>query len=203
MSDQDNSHRWSSRKYKAKRAEQRIKKTPSWVSNPRTGHNFFLRKVNALAYTVAGAMPHTMTNKALDAWAEQGVGSGAEMSAIEIALGKRINKGLLEEGQRSVHLMAKVISEGCVIPQIVPGYLGDDDQIIDPVDLDDEDVLFIFQYCTGQIGAVELKGGEQVAVEDLQNFSEQPGVSAGAGADGAELLPTTEPAVRPDGESAE
>lgn len=180
-----NGKRWSREKYLQKRAEQREKQEPEWVTNPDTGNEFFLRRVGAMAYAVAGAMPHNLTNKAFESWQEKGI------TPVEIALGKRIDPRDVEKANRDVALMAKVIGQACMIPKLVPGCTGENDDEIDPVDLDDSDVLFIFKYGTGQVGGIKLKDGEQVESEDLQTFSEQPGGEPGVSVGGEELLPAT------------
>jgi len=178
--------RWDKKKYLAKRAEQVEALKPEWITNPETGNTFFLKRVGSMAYAIAGAMPHALTNEALKNWRAEGIGVDQEDAP------KRLNAKLIEEGNRSVELIAKVVTRACVIPKLVPGYTGDDDDTIDPIDLDDRDALFIFRYGTHQTNGIRLKGGEEVKREDLQNFSEQPVVSAGVGTDGPELLPATQ-----------
>lgn len=181
-----NGKKWSAAEYRQRKAERRDKKEPQWQTNPATGSEFFLRRTGIVGYLVAGAMPHSMTNEALKAWSEQGLAS-AEQTLLQ-----KIDPRLKREADRNIGLMAKVINDACVIPKLVPGATGENDGEIDPADLDDEDILFIFRWATGRIGSVSLKGGEVIPVEDLQTFPEQPGSSPGVGLGSEELLTATQ-----------
>jgi len=167
---------WNGPKYLQRKAARLLKVTPEWVTNPETGEEFYLRRVGAMASMLAGYMPHELTNKAIAAWKEQGVEvPGSETPAVVVP----------EDGQRQLELMAKVVAQACVIPKLVVGATGENE--IDPADLDDNDVLFIFRYATGVVNAkgVPLVGGQVIPTANLESFRKKPGRRARTGTNGA------------------
>jgi hypothetical protein len=177
-----NGKRWNSEEYRRRKAQRDKDRPAEWVTNPETGSEFYLRRVGAVGYAISGSLPHNLTNEALTAWQAQGLEVGAEGTPKV----PQIDPKKLQAAQRNLDMVAVVVRDACVIPKIVIGASAEDE--IDPVDLDDKDILFIFRYATGQSGAVALKGGAEVAVQDLQTFPEQPGELPGTGPGSEELL---------------
>lgn len=156
--------KWSASNYRANKAKRMESLPANWVTNPETGAEFLLRKVGAMAPMIAGMMPSALTAKAVEAWKEAKV-EGLDSPAVQPQV---------EEVQRDLQLMARVVQEACVIPKLVHNPQKEDE--LDPAELDDKDLMFIFRYATGQIGEVKLKGGKVMDVTDLESFRKRPGV---------------------------
>lgn len=167
---------WKASDYRKRKAERQELIEPEWVTNPETNESFYLRRVGAMALLVAGQMPASLTAEAVKAWEQEGV-EGAEANAQV--------KQPTDEGQRDTKLIARVVSQACVIPKLVDGATAEDE--LDPAELDDKDLLFIFRWATGQVGSVPMKGGETMNVADLKSVRKKPRRSAGAGDDGSKL----------------
>lgn len=165
------------RKRKAQRLEQ---SAPEWRTNPETGESFLLRKVGAMAAMIAGHMPAALTADAVQAWEEEGV-EGATSEP-------KPNREDASEAERDMRLMARVVAQACVSPKLVSPATKDDE--LDPADLDDSDVLFIFRYATGQVSGVSMQGGQVMPLANLKSVRTKPRKRKGAGGNGAELQPT-------------
>lgn len=156
-------NKWSASKYRANKAKRREQITPEWVTNPETGAEFLVRKVGAMAHMIAGVLPSALTATAATAWKEQGVGVDAEgQSAPQ-----------LDEALRDLQLIGKVVMEACVTPKLTLNPQNEDE--LDPAELDDLDIMFIFRYATGQVGAVAMKGGKTADIKSLESFRKKPG----------------------------
>jgi hypothetical protein len=164
---------WSTSKYRQKRAERQANKTPEWIMVP-SGVQFYLRKVGMMAYAIAGHMPRGLSADALDAWKERGIDAGEETETPTTAP--------VEDGQRNVVLMARILQEACVLPKLTTNPQNDDE--LDPADLDDDDVLFIVRYATGQMGSVTLEGGQVMSMTNLKSVPKKPGRRVRTGTSG-------------------
>lgn len=158
---------WSAADYLKRKAERREKTPPRWFVNPETGERFYIRPVGAMAFVVAGQMQHVLTADAVDAWQKEGVEiptNGHDEDSEEQDLAK-----LIEQGNRHAQIMAKVLQTACVIPRIVLGAKKPGE--IDPTDLEDSDLKFIYRVATGQQGnaLVPLKGGESTTVATIKS----------------------------------
>lgn len=157
--------RWSTSNYRHKRSQKLASKTPEWVTVP-SGVQFYLRKVGMMAYALAGHMPRGLSADAVDAWKERGIDAGEEESVS-------VTPTQVEDGQRNVALMARILQEACVLPKLTNNPQNDDE--LDPVDLDDDDVLFIVRWATGQMGGVTLQGGQVMSMTNLKSVPKKPG----------------------------
>lgn len=157
---------WNASNYRQRKSERLLAVKPEWVTNPETQEKFYLRRVGAMASMLAGYMPHELTNKAIAAWKEKGVEVGGETTTPT---------PVVEDGERQLQLMGKVVAQSCVIPKLVVNPQAEDE--IDPGDLDDKDVLFIFRYATGQVNAqgVSMVGGQVMPMANLESFRKKPG----------------------------
>lgn len=170
---------WSASKYKANKVKRLADVVPEWVTNPETGEQFFLRRVGAMAHMIAGHMPHDLTNTAIEGWKEAGLEVEGEA--------KTSTPKAIDESQRDLALMGKVVAQSCVIPKLVNNPTKDDE--LDPADLDDKDVLFIFRYATGQVNAqgVSLIGGQVMGMADLKSLRKTTGRRSRIKPDGEKL----------------
>lgn len=175
--------KWSASNYRANKAKRQAEVKPEWVTNPETRESFYLRKVGTMAPMLAGYIPHHLTVDAITAWKEKGVGDDSPQSQV-------VTQEAIAEGQKDLQLMARVVAEACVIPKIVPKATKDDE--IEMADLDDKDVLFIFRWASGQIGGIQLAGGQAMNVADLKSVPKKPGRRVRTGNGRAELLNTLE-----------
>lgn len=168
--------KWNTSNYRQRKSERLARLKPEWVKNPETGEEFELRRIGGMAYTIAGYMPHTLTAEAIQGWKAEGV----EVSGGDGDL----NSKAMEDGKRNLELMAKVVQDACVTPKLVPGATGDDE--LDPADLDDSDLLFIFRYATGQVGSdgVPLRGGDAIRLAEVKSLRKTPGRRARTGTSG-------------------
>jgi hypothetical protein len=170
------SNQWSASNYRANKAKRLSTQKAEWVTNPDTGEKFQLRKVGTMAPMLAGFLPNALTTDAINAWKEKGV---------EVEDGpKTLTPEVIEEGQKDLKLMAKVIAEACVCPKIVAHATKDDE--IEMSDLDDSDVLFIFRWASGQVGGIGV-GGQVMSVTNLKSLPKKPGRRIRAGNGSAEL----------------
>lgn len=167
---------WNKADYFKQKAKRFEKVVPQWATNTETGASFYLRRVDATAYAISGAMPHNLTNDAVEGWKEAGV---------EIPESPSPSRQQIADGNRNVELMARVCQQACVIPKLVKGGTGADE--LDPADLDASDVVFIFKWATGQYGLIELQGGAAMNVADLKSVPAKSRKRAGTGTDGPEL----------------
>lgn len=172
MSTNGTGKKFDREEYRRRKAQRDQDRPTQWVTNPETSEEFCLRRVGAVGYAVSGALPHNLTNEAVTAWKAAGVEVGEDVSTV-------VDPKKLQAAQRNVDLIATVVRDACVVPKI-PDEL-------DPLEMNDSDILFIFRWATGQLGSVPLKGGGEVAVEDLQNFPERSGEQPGAGVSEPEL----------------
>lgn len=194
---------WNASNYRSRKAKRLAAVPPRWVQNPETEEWFFLRKVGAMAPMLAGMMPSALTAYALGQWRDgglEGVSQGSHSTPP------------IEETQRDMKLIASVVGKACVIPILVHGQperanydptfleqvmnaLTDRDPdfnreefipesvTLDPEELDDADLLFIFKYASNQVGDVELKGGEVISTANFQVVPKKPGRRSRSGDD--------------------
>lgn len=183
-----NSHNWSASNYRANKAKRFEAVTPEWVTNPETGAEFLLRRTGAMSAMIANYMPNVahMTDGVVAKWKEQGVEVDSK-SQLAVVTPEKI-----AEGERDLKLMARIVQAACVVPKLVVGATAEDE--LDPAELDDSDVLFIFKYATGQYGS--LKGAEIASVDDLAQFRKQPAIMSRTGNVDAELSDAGEPVAR-------
>lgn len=173
---------WSASNYRANKAKRFESVTPEWVTNPETGAEFLLRRTGAMSAMIANYMPNVahMADGVVAKWKEAGVeiSGSPELhdgylyngeTAKRLAL---VTPEKIAEGERDLKLMARIVQAACVIPKLVVGATAEDE--LDPSELDDSDVLFIFKYATGQYGS--LKGAEIATVDDLAQFRKQPAI---------------------------
>lgn len=172
---------WNTSNYRQRKAQRRAKVEPQWITNPETQEKFFVRRVGAVAYAVAGQMPHNLAADAVKGWAEKGVNVDSTEEPDSEARALR-EKEKEEEGKRNLQLMAKVVCEALVTPKVVA--VPNSDEEISIEDLDDSDLMFIFKFATGQLGPVQLVGGEAVPMGSLQNFPKKPGRRSRTGTNG-------------------
>lgn len=165
--------KWSTSNYRSKRTQKLEKQAPQWVTVP-SGAEFLLRKVGMMAYAIAGQMPRSLSSEAVEAWEEQGIDSGEPQTKV-------VTNERIEEGQRNVVLMARIVQQACVLPKLTPNPQSDDE--MDPAELDDDDVLFIVRYATGQLGTVNLQGGQVMHMADLKSVPKKPGRRIRTGTD--------------------
>lgn len=154
---------WNASNYRRRKAERLAQSTPEWVTNPETGEKFCLRRVGAMAPMVAGFIPHDLTAEAVQAW--EGKVEVGELTE---------QKQTVDQGQRDLQLIGRVVGQACVVPKLVNGATGENENELDPAELDDKDLMFIFRWATGQAG-VPMKGGEVMSRNDLSNFRKRPG----------------------------
>lgn len=110
---------WTTSNYRQKKAARRATQKPEWFTNPETGQRFFLRPVGAMAFSVAGYTPNSLTAHALEGWKEHGIEpeklrSGSENGLYEAA--GVIDEKIVEEGKRNQRLIGRTVYESCVIP---------------------------------------------------------------------------------------
>src|SRR5215204_3126182 len=182
---------WNTSNYHQRKAQRQAKAPCQWVQNPETEEWFYLRKVGAMSSLIAGMMPSALTGYAVGQWKEQGMDIGSEDVVIDAAKA-------IEENHRDIKMMASVVGRACVIPLLVPkgDQITDLDPeyvatvskalaekyddfnekefepksiMLDAEDLDDSDVLFIFKWATGSLGAVQLAGGQVMNVTELKS----------------------------------
>lgn len=177
---------WSASSYLKRKQERRESIKPEWITNPETGSEFFLRRVSTMGEMLAGYMPHELTTKAIAAWKEKGVKTDPGSSSDQVT---KASLETIEEGRRNLEHMARVVKEACVLPKLTPEPKSDDE--LDPADLDDADVLFIFRWASGQVGNVLLKGGEVMSEDNLESFHKKPGRRSRIGNGSAKLQPAS------------
>lgn len=181
MSQNGSGKKFDREEYRRRKAQRDQDRPTQWVTNPETGEEFCLRRVGAVGYAISGALPHNLTNEAVTAWKAAGLAVGEEAA---------VDPKKLAAAQRNVDLIAVLVRDACVVPKIVTGASADDE--MDPLEMNDSDILFIFRWATGQIGSLPLKGGEEVKVADLQEFPELPDQLPGTGVSEPELQPATQ-----------
>ncbi len=197
---------WNTSNYHQRKAQRLANTPPAWVQNPATKEWFYLRVVGPMMATLlSGVMPASLTGYAIGQWKHAGMDVGDEQGEVSTAK-------LADEGGRDVKMMAKILSRSCVIPILIPEgqerpTIGDSDYLklltdalaqkhedfvatdfnpesimLDAEDLDDPDVTFIIEYATGQIGKVQLEGGQVMNMADLKRAPKKlnrgPGTSA-------------------------
>lgn len=172
---------WNASNYRANKAKRLQEVKPEWVVNPETKEKFLLRRVGAMASMLAGYMPHNLTNKAIKAWKEKG---------IEVEGETKVTPQQAADGEKELQMMAKIVHQACVLPKLVANPTADDE--LDPSELDDKDVMFIFRFATGQVNAsgVPLVGGQVMPMGNLENFRKKPGRRIRTRNDGQELRDT-------------
>jgi hypothetical protein len=158
---------WSASNYRQRIAKRLALQKPEWVTNPETGATFLLRRVGAMAAMIANHMPTVpaFADQVAKNWKDAGVDVGEALPGIPVVTPEKI-----AEGERDLKLMARVVGQACVIPKLVSGGSAEDE--LDPAEMDDSDVLFIFRWATGQVGNV--KGGEIATMDDLSRFRKRP-----------------------------
>lgn len=121
-----------------------------------------------MAAMLAGYMKLTQSiaDESVQAWKDKGVDVGDNAPSLSLVTPEKI-----AEGEREMRMMARVVQEACVLPKLVSPVTQDDE--LDPAELDDRDVLFIFRFATGQVGS--LKGGGAADMADLKSLVKQPG----------------------------
>lgn len=204
------SKQWSASNYRANKAKRFEAITPEWVTNPDTGAEFLLRRTGAMSAMIANYMPSVghMADKVVAEWERKGVEVDSK-SQLAVVTPEKI-----AEGERDLRLMARIVAQSMIVPhlstnaldserrvflikaliardsELKPHEIDFDDITLDPAELDDSDVLFIFRYATGQTG--QLKGAEGATVDDLAQFRKQPAIMSRTGDDGAELRDDSE-----------
>jgi hypothetical protein len=170
---------WSASNYRQRKATRQAKVEPQWVTNPDTGEEFLLRRIGGMAYTIAGFMPRNMAADAVQSWAKEGVdvpptSTDAMVQAVDV-----------DDNRRTLEFMGRVVMEACIVPKLVIRKEGQElaaDEL-DPGELDDSDVMFIFRWATGYGQAVQLKGGQAMPVGNLQKFPKKAGRRLRTGTD--------------------
>lgn len=178
------SKQWSASNYRANKAKRFEAITPEWVTNPDTGAEFLLRRTGAYSAMIANYMPGVahVADRVVSEWKEKGL---EVEDSPKLAV---ITPEMVAQGERDLKMMARVVAAACVLPKLVNGATAEDE--LDPAELDDNDVLFIFRYATGQAG--QLKGAEGATVDDLAQFRKQPAIMSRTSDDGAELRDDSE-----------
>lgn len=206
-----NNHNWSASSYRANKAKRFEAVTPEWVTNPDTGAEFLLRRTGAMSAMIANYMPNMahMADGVVAKWKEAGVEIDSK-SQLSVVTPEKV-----AEGERDLKLMARIVAQSMIVPHLSTNPLDSERRVfimkalmardseqkphevdfyditLDPAELDDSDVLFIFKYATGQYGS--LKGAEIASVDDLAQFHKQPAVMSRTGDVDAELSDTSEP----------
>lgn len=167
---------WSTSNYRQRKAARQAKVEPTWQTNPETGEKFLIRRVNAMAYAMAGELPRGLTMEAVEGWKEEGV-------EVETPQGKMVlGPKEIAAGRRNIQLMGRIIVESLVTPKVVENPTEDDE--ITLADLDDSDAQFIVRVATGQTGTVALQGGGAMNVADLKSLHKTTGRRARTGTNG-------------------
>jgi hypothetical protein len=205
---------WSTSNYRQKKAQRLAQLPPQWVTNPDTQQEFLIRRVGALAYSIAGYAPNALKAEAVAAWKERGIEPGQSESQIQVA-----DERLIEESKRNQRMIGRVVYEACVVPVLFTD--GEDPEdilnramaacetawgdsedwksadgnarieraseiILNLEELDQSDILFIFRVATSAADGdrVPLKGGQAMQVADLKSFRKKPGRRARTGTGG-------------------
>lgn len=193
---------WNASNYnerKAQRAALRLAQVkPRWVTNPDTGEEFYLRKVDGLMSSVlAGYMPTGLTKTAVEAWQEQGVAGTEPVDLMEMA--QKLTPEQREAGQEETKTLATIVQAACVIPllsndapsEVVftdewkemaiaglkekdkdfdPATFDPKSLVFNPLHLDDPDAVFLFRWARGFDLGIKLKGGNVTDIQDVERF---------------------------------
>lgn len=158
---------WNVSNYRAHKAKKAADQKPEWVEVP-SGVKFLLRRVGAMAAMIANHMQTvpSFADGVVSDWKAQGLEVGNSSTS-------RVSSEMVSEAERDLKMMARIVGQACVIPKLTSNPTAEDE--IDPAELDDDDVLFIFRWATGQTG--EVKGGEMATMGELSQFPKQRGSS--------------------------
>jgi len=181
---------WNASNYNARKTARLALVKPEWVKNPETGEEFYLRKVGGLMSSLlAGYMPAGLTSKAVEAWREQGVEGMGLQDAAQLAA--TLTPEQRAAGERETATIAKIVQQACVIPLLSndvpedvefaddwkqaaiaglkekdpkfdPATFDPTELVFNPMDLDEKDSIFLFQWARGLAGGISLKGGNVV-----------------------------------------
>lgn len=215
-------YRWSASSYlgrKARRTQERLAQVKArWVTNPETGEEFYLRKVDGLMSSVlAGYMPTGLTKTAVEEWQKQGVKGLETTDMVEMA--QKLTPAQREAGMEETKTLAAIVQAACVIPFLSndpageieftdewkamaiegikekdkdfdPATFDPNTLVFNPQSLDDKDAVFLFQWARGFDLGISLKGGSVVDINDVERFRKKPGRRARAGANLPEVRNT-------------
>jgi len=193
---------WNASNYlqrKAQRTAERLAQVkPRWVTNPETGEEFYLRKVDGLMSSVlAGYMPTGLTKTAVEAWQEQGVKGMEPVDLMEMA--EKLTPEQREAGQEETKTLATIVQKACVIPFLSNDPAGEIEftdewkamaieglkekdvkfdsarfdpksLVFNPQQLDDKDAVFLFRWARGFDLGISLKGGNVTGIQDVSRF---------------------------------
>jgi len=206
---------WNASNYNARKAARLVLVKPEWVLNPDTGEEFYLRRVGGMISSLlAGYMPAGLTSKAVEAWREQGVEGMELQDAAQLAA--TLTPEQRAAGERETATIAKIVQQACVIPllsndipeeavfteewkQAAIAGLKEKDPAFDastfdpkqlvfnPMDLDEKDSIFLFQWARGLAGGVALKGGNVVSTANFRNVSKKLNRGSRAGANKSQI----------------
>lgn len=206
---------WNASNYRQRKAERLALVKPAWFTNPDTGEQFYLRPVRAVMSSVlAGSLPSGLAEDVIDAWKKQDVPGMDVSSAREIVA--QMAPEQLEEGARETRRLSLIIQEACVVPlisNVSPDKIVFTDEwkaqaiaglkelnadfdpetfdpklnVIDPREMDESDVRWLFKWAAGLVLDVELRGGEMMPVGNLSRFPKKLNRGTRTRKDGAEL----------------
>lgn len=159
---------------------------------------------------LAGSLPSSLTNQAVEAWKESGV-EGLEGATNAIAA--TMTPEQVSDSLRQTERLSKIVQENCIIPflsnespesieftdewkeQAIEGLKLLDPEfdvetfnpielVLDPRDLDDADATWLlFTWAAGLASGIELKGGGVMKTDDLRRFPQPLARSSRAGID--------------------
>lgn len=195
---------WNASNYRARKAKRLAETKPEWIINPDTQEQFYLRKVGGMMSTIlAGHLPGSLTQVALQAWKEKGVEGTEETKDLEEIAG-RLTPQQVEEGQRELAQLSRIVQQSCVIPLLsnddpekmkfsdewrasaIRGLKEKDphfdeakfdpkDYVLNPRELDDQDSTWLLRWAAGAAGNTRLRGGDTMQMSSVQNFPKRPG----------------------------
>jgi hypothetical protein len=207
---------WNASNYRARKAQRLARTKPEWIINSDTGEQFYLRKVGGMMSTIlAGSLPKSLTNVALEAWKEKGVVGMEKMDDLD-EIASRLTPDQVSEGQREMIELSRIVQQSCVIPFLsnedpekmkfsdewksvaIKGLKEKDphfnekkfdpkEYVLNPRELDDLDSTFLLRWAAGAAGTTNLRGGGVTNLSDVERFRKKPGRRIRAGADSAKL----------------
>ena len=109
---------WNASNYRQRKAARLALVKPSWVKNPETGEEFYLREVSSVMSSIlSGYMPSGLTKVAVQEWKKSGLDVGEEApEGVVQAVEDKITPEQLEAVDREWQSATSIVETACVIP---------------------------------------------------------------------------------------